>query len=214
VRVALSSGIVLMLAACGSTPATPDLAAVVPTDAVQTDPAAQAVPEEAVRRFDQAVADLSEGDLAGAEQELNALAAEYPTYSGPPLNLGILHAKAGRLRQAEQALREAVARNDANAAAYNELGIVYRRLGRFAEADEAYGHAVRVDPQYAPAYLNLGVLCDLYLQQPRRALEAYERYLALAATPDEKVGQWVAELRRRLGAGPQAARTEAAEDGA
>ena len=77
---------------------------------------------------------------------------------------------------------------------------MYRKLGRFTEADESYQHAVQVDPQYALAWLNLGVLCDLYLQQPERALEAFERYLALAASPDAKVndlGERTEEAYRR-----------------
>ena len=85
---------------------------------------------------------------------------------------------------------------------------MYRKLGRFKDADDAYQRAVQIDPNYALAYLNLGVLCDLYLQQPQRALEAYERYLALAATPDAKVNGWVTELKKRLGSEPRSARAE------
>ena len=48
------------------------------------------------------------GDLAAAEQGFRALAAAYPTYSGPLLNLGILQAKAGSLRGSrEDAARRA-----------------------------------------------------------------------------------------------------------
>ena len=74
--------------------------------------------------------------------------------------------------------------------------------------DVAYQRAVEIDPNYAIAYLNLGVLCDLYLQQPQRALEAYERYLSLAGTPDEKVNGWVTELKKRLGSEPRSARAQ------
>ena len=102
----------------------------------------------------------------------------------------------------------AVDRNGNNAQAFNQLGIVYRKLGRFKEADVAYQRAVEIDASYAIAWLNLGVLCDLYLQQPQRALEAYERYLALAGAPDEKVNGWVTELRKRLGSEPRSARAQ------
>ena len=37
------------------------------------------------------------------------------------------------------------------------------------------------------------------MQQPQRALEAFERYLSLVTTPDEKVSGWVKELKVRLG---------------
>ena len=114
----------------------------------------------------------------------------------------------GASKTPRRSLRAAVERNGNNAQAFNQLGIVYRKLGRFKEADVAYQRAVQIDPNYAIAYLNLGVLCDLYLQQPQRALEAYERYLALAGAPDEKVSGWVTEIKKRLGSEPRAARAE------
>lgn len=166
-----------------------------------------ALPPEAVQQFERAVNAMSSGDLAAAESEFRALAAAYPTYSGPLLNLGILHAKAGKLEEAEKEISDAIARNGNNAAAYNQLGIVYRKQGRFEEAEGAYARAVQIDPNYALAYLNLGVLCDLYLQEPERALEAYERYLQLASSPDAKVNAWVTELKKRIGVEPRSAST-------
>ena len=171
-------------------------------------PPEPAIPQAAVQQFEDAVALMGSGNTTAAEQAFRSLSTAYPTYSGALLNLGILQAKAGKLEDAEKSLRGAVERNAANAAAFNQLGIVYRRLGRFKEADEAYQSAVQADPNYAIAYLNLGVLCDLYLQQPQRALEAYERYLQLAAEPDAKVTGWVTELKARLGAEPRTARTQ------
>jgi Flp pilus assembly protein TadD len=208
-----------MLAACGSSPPAPEQAVKsdkagskqeTPVDpaAATAAPIEQPLPPEAVQKFDQAVVHMSGGDAASAEREFRALADAYPTYSGPLLNLGILQVKAGRFADAEQSLRAAVDRNGNNAQAFNQLGIVYRKLGRFKEADVAYQRAVELDPNYAIAYLNLGVLCDLYLRQPQRALEAYERYLTLAGTPDEKVNGWVTELKKRLGSEPRAARAE------
>jgi len=200
-----------LLAACGTTPSAPGHkaqdasssaapATPIGTRSGEAVPSQEPLPPEAVQRFDAALTYMSTGDLAAAEEAFRALAAEYPSYSGPLVNLGILAAKAGRLEEAEKALQAAIERNAHNAAAFNQIGIVYRKLGRFEEADWAYQQALRIDPHYANAYLNLGVLCDLYLQQPQRALEAYERYLELAASPDAKVSVWVEELRRRLGA--------------
>jgi Flp pilus assembly protein TadD len=201
----------LMLAACGSAPPkpeTPPAKQEASSDPNAAAPVEQPLPPEAVQKFDQAVALMSGGDAASAERELRALVEAYPTYSGPLLNLAILQVKTGRFDDAEKSLRTAVDRNGSNAQAFTQLGIVYRRLGRFKEADVAYQRAVEIDPNYAIAYLNLGVLCDLYLQQPQRALEAYERYLSLAGTPDEKVNGWVTELKKRLGSEPRAARAQ------
>ena len=166
------------------------------------------IPPQAQQQFDNALGTMNAGNPGAAEQAFKSLAAAYPTYAGPLLNVAILQANAGRLEEAQKTLDEAIARNGNNAAAFNQLGIVYRRLGRFKEADEAYQQALRVDTNYALAWLNLGVLCDLYLQQPQRALEAYERYLALAASPDARVNAWITELKTRLGSQERSARSE------
>jgi Flp pilus assembly protein TadD len=205
-----------LLAACGSSPSAPEKAAEAAKQEAPAEgtavaagvPVEEPLPPEAVQKFDQAVVHMSAGDAVTAEREFRALAEAYPTYSGPLLNLGILQVKAGRFEDAQKTLSGAVERNASNAQAFNQLGIVYRKLGRFKDADDAYQKAVQIDPNYAIAYLNLGVLCDLYLQQPQRALEAYERYLALAGAPDEKVSGWVTEIKKRLGSEPRAARAE------
>ena len=165
------------------------------------------VPPEAQMQFDNAVATMNSGNTGSAEQQFRALSASYPAYTGALLNLAILQTKAGKLEEAHKTLTDAIARKP-SAAAYNQLGIVNRRLGRFKEAEEAYQRAIETDANYALTYLNLGVLCDLYLQQPERALEAFERYLALAPSPDAKVNGWVTELKTRLGAQQRSARTE------
>ena len=155
------------------------------------------IPAEATQRFENALTLLSAGDLARAEPELRRLADTYPEYSGALANLGILYLKSGKLPEAEKALRAATERSPQNAAAFNQLGIVYRKMGRFKDADAAYSKALGIDPNYALAHLNLGVLCDLYLQQPARALAAFERYTALASKPDPRVANWMKELQSR-----------------
>ncbi len=150
------------------------------------------------------------GELDRAAAALRGLAAAYPRYAGPHVNLGIIYLQTDRLEEAHAALQEAVRRNATSAAAHNQLGILYRRQGRFADADKAYRQAIASDPGYAIAYLNLGVLQDLYLQQPAQALESYERFQALRAESGVEVSQpvdkWISELRLRLGSDPQTAR--------
>lgn len=198
----------LLLSGCGSAPTDSDAkqeqAASAAASAV---PVELVLPPEAVQQFERAVSSMSSGDLATAEQGFRSVAAAYPAYSGPLLNLGILLVKAGKLDEAEKAIRDAIARNGNNAAAFNQLGIVQRKQGKFKDASDAYTRAVQIDPNYALAWLNLGVLCDLYLQEPQRALEAYERYLATASSPDAKVNGWVTELKKRIGADPRSAQT-------
>ncbi len=230
-RSAIRSGLLLVtlaLVACGSTPTsapnqTDKTVASQPTSPAKAQrgkrndkqvesevasPAEEPLPAEAVKQFEAAVVHMNAGDLAAAEQGFRAIAAAYPAYSGALVNLGILQSKAGRLEDAEKSFNSAIERDAKNAAAFNQLGIVYRKLGRFQDAEQAYRRAVEANPNYANAYFNLGVLCDLYLQQPERALEAYERYLEVSPSPDARVNAWVTELKKRIGAEPRAARSE------
>jgi Flp pilus assembly protein TadD len=160
------------------------------------------IPPEATQAFERALTLLGGGDLDAAIKEFRRLSESYPDYSGPLVNLGIAYIKRGKLAEAEQALKTATQRAEPSAAAFNQLGIVYRKLGRFKDADTAYSEALRIDPGYALAHLNLGVLCDMYLQQPQRALAEFERYLQLTSNPDARVTVWVKELQGRVGKSP------------
>lgn len=186
----------LLLAGCGSLP----LVSRTPVPANT----AEAVPASLAAGFERARTLAQGGDEVAAISELERLASAHPTYSGPLLNLGLLHLRADRLQPAREALLGAIARNANNAAAHNQLGILYRKTGEFEQAERAYMRALQIDAGYALAHLNLGVLYDLYLQRPQQALQAFRQYQALALQPEPQVADWINELQRRLasGAGP------------
>ena len=50
------------------------------------------------------------------------------------------------------------------------------------------------------------MLLDIYLRRTAEALEHYEAYQASLAEPNETVGRWIIDLRRRVGNGGDAAR--------
>jgi Flp pilus assembly protein TadD len=197
----------LLMAGCSSAP--PPKPAPVEQTPVPVVPEAPPIPERAAQEFATAVALLEANKLTDAELELKQLTLSFPEFPGPYINLGVLYERAGRLTEAEQALQEALKRGPGSAVAYTQLGLVYRKLGRFKDADSAYGEALKADPNYALAHLNLGVLCDLYLQDPQRALQAFERYQAVSGNSDKRVANWIAELKSRLGSNsrPQTAGT-------
>ncbi len=194
---AMSSALLLsvLLAACSNTPSAPDSADI--REASMQSAVVDAPPPEVRQQFEAALAQARANDVAGAESAFAALAAAHPTYAGALVNVALLQMRSERLAEAEQTLQEAIRRNAASATAFNQLGIVYRRLGRFKDAEQSYARAVEIDPQHANSWFNLGVLCDLYLYEPVRALDAFERYAALSATPDARVKQWIAEIKQR-----------------
>jgi tetratricopeptide (TPR) repeat protein len=164
------------------------------------------VPERAAALHSRALAAMESGNWSAAKVELDLLIAEFPAFPGPWVNLAIVLRQNERAAEAESALEQALRISPNHPAANNEFGMLARQRGEFAEAEAAYRRAITSDPDYALAHYNLGVLLDLYLRREAEALEQYEAYQALVPAPDEEVGRWVVDLRRRLGMADETAR--------
>ena len=168
------------------------------TDSAAALPALAEPPPRALADFDHAIGLMRAGNHAEAEAQFQQLAAGYPAFAGPDINLGILYRKDGRLNESEEALKAATLRNGASAAAWNELGVTLRLRGEFQQAATAYERAIAADANFAPAHRNLGVVLDLYLGDPARALAELEHYQELSGE-EKPVSVWIAELRQRTG---------------
>ncbi|MDX1563014.1 MAG: tetratricopeptide repeat protein [Gammaproteobacteria bacterium] len=182
-----------------------------------TDPEAVAlppveVPERAALSYERALEAMRDANWVEAELELEQLILEFRSFPGPYVNLAIIYRRDGRDDEAERALSEALAIAPNHPAANNELGVILRERGEFEQAEAAYRRALEGDASYALAHYNLGVLLDVYLRREGEALQHYEAYQAAVPVPDETVGRWIVDLRRRLGL-PDDAMQIAQEDG-
>ena len=126
-----------------------------------------------------------------------ALAQTHPELGGVHANLGLIYRQAGKATESVAAFEQAVRVSPEQAVFHNQLGIAYRQQGQFKPAQAAYERALALDASYAAAQLNLAILHDMYLGDSARALELYERYLALPTQKDAAVTKWVAELKNR-----------------
>jgi tetratricopeptide (TPR) repeat protein len=198
-----------LLASCQGAPvkAPPQTAAPVVAASAPGSPAE--IPPRAAQQYSQALQLMKSGRNTDAELEFKQLSAAYPQFAGPQLNLGLLYLHDSRLSEAEAAFKAALTLTPANPVAGDELGIVERKLGKFTDAEAAYLRAISAEPNYAPAHLNLGVLYDLYMAEPQKALEQFERYIEIAGE-NKQVAGWVVELRKRVGAPAAAAKKEPA----
>ena len=149
------------------------------------------------RSFDDARKALRAGRTDEAERGFRALAKEHPELGGAHANLGLIYRHANKLPESVAELELAVRASPSQALYYNQLGISYRESGQFQKAREAYEKAIDLDASYASPILNLGILHDLYLWDGPRALELYDRYLALSPGGDAQVSKWVADLKNR-----------------
>ncbi|MBW8832433.1 MAG: tetratricopeptide repeat protein [Burkholderiales bacterium] len=123
---------------------------------------------------------------------------------------GVVDRQAGKLPEAVADFERAVEANPKQPVYLNQLGVSYRQNGQFAKARDAYERAIAIDENYAMAVLNLAILNDMYLWDGKRALELYDRYLALTPGGDPLVSKWIADLKNRKQAPMTAGKKEKA----
>ncbi len=148
--------------------------------------------------FERAVAMMNDGKNDAAIELLKRVIDRSPGLTAPHVDIALAYMRTGNPALAEQHLKAALALVPGHPVASNEYGLLLRKAGRFKEAREVYEKAIDGFPEYLPARRNLGILCDLYLNDPVRALEQFEMYSGRMPA-DEKVKTWIAELRIRLG---------------
>lgn len=165
------------------------------------------VPVSAAQRsdFNRALDFMKKQDYEKALQILEAITKENDSLPGVNVNLAISYMKlAGedgkeQYEKAEAALLRAIDINSKNETAQFQLGLLYRRTGRFDASREAYERALKLNRDYALAHYNLGILCDIYLKQPKCAVEHFEKYRELVPDSSDKVSMWLTDIRRRAG---------------
>ncbi len=185
-------------AAAAPTAAPAAAAPAAPVAAPAPKPEPEAPVSPAVQRaYDDARRALRAGRIEEAERGFRALTQSNPELGGPHANLALIYRQSGKLPEAVAELEKAVAANPRQPIYFNQLGIAYRQHGQFTKAREAYEKAIALDASYAAAHLNLAILHDLYLWDGKRALELYDRYLALSPGGDAIVTKWVADLKNR-----------------
>ena len=153
------------------------------------------------RRFQEALALMKAGRIEEAQTAFLALSRDYPQFSGPLTDLGILYAQSRQRELAVESLGRAVALNPNNEVAHNWLGTLYREGGDFARAERAYRAAIAARPDYAQAHLNLAILYDVALHQPEKAMAEYRTYQRLSGDDSLIVEAWIRELQTRIDAG-------------
>jgi tetratricopeptide (TPR) repeat protein len=80
-----------------------------------------------------------------------------------------------------------------------DQGVMYRKMGLFDKAVDNFDKASKLDPKHAQSLFNLGIVYANDLKQKDKAIEAWQRYLALDAMSPQ--GQQVKAMVDDLKAG-------------
>lgn len=147
--------------------------------------------------FSHGIAILRAGDAQSAEQTFASIVRQYPRWAAAYANLGTARMKQGKTQPAVSAYKKAVKLAPNLDQAWLRLGVLYRRAGDYPLAEKAYKAAVKARPENRLAHLDLGILYDVYMHQPDKALQQYQKVQKLSATPDKKVALWMMQLKSK-----------------
>ncbi len=135
--------------------------------------------------------------LDSARQLLTELVKKNTKLSGPWVMLGDIALKKGELELAFEHFLQASTVNKNNINAYLRLAKVQRMQGDFIKAQNTYATLLSIWPDFPEAHLNLGVLYDVYFNDAVKAKKHMQAYQFLAAKPQDKALEWLADVEQR-----------------
>ncbi|MDQ7016387.1 MAG: tetratricopeptide repeat protein [Gammaproteobacteria bacterium] len=157
----------------------------------------KSIPSTVEKPFQQGLARMRAKEYRAAERLFKRVVSVDKTLPGAYLNLAIVQTHLGKDSAAMVAVETLLALDEKHVAGLNQQGLLLRRRGDFEAAKLVYEKALEIEPKYVLARLNLGVLCDLYLNQPVCALQAYRQFQQQNGIEDKQVAGWIVELERR-----------------
>jgi len=141
--------------------------------------------------------DLPVEDLARLSERLQSLRkseTSISTMSGKCtacyIDLARVYHDVGQYARAAEALKAALAVEPDNAVAHCNLGEIYKHLNLIDDAIRELNAAEALNPQLPDTFINLGIIYDDYVNDDRKALQCYRRYLSLGGS-DPQVLDWI-----------------------
>jgi len=82
---------------------------------------------------------------------------------------------------------------------YYNLGVIYLKKSNYIQAAHYFEKVIQLNPSDKDAYYNLGVLYESYLNDKKKAISYYQKYLRLASFEEKKeIKKWIKEIKRIL----------------
>jgi tetratricopeptide (TPR) repeat protein len=148
--------------------------------------------------YAKALADLEANNNAQAANALTKVMANNPGFVAGWANLALAQLRAGDAAKAKQAMDNALQLDPQSAPLKNLAGLIAVEIGTYKDAEQYYEQALQLNPNLANAHYNLALLNDIHYQNVPKAIEHYERYIALINTADPDTEAWITELKRNL----------------
>ena len=181
---------VLVFSGCSATPK--------PSGAIAQSVQKTSLSENSRPGYTQALNKLKNKNYSDASNDLQKIMTENPGFIEGWSNLALAQLKAGNISQAKQALDNAIKLEQNSALIENLAGLIDVENGSYKSAEQHYATAIRLNPNLANSQYNLALLYDVYYQNVPKAIQHYERYLALTNSVDAETTSWVEELKRKL----------------
>jgi len=154
--------------------------------------------ENLVTFYQDALAELNNGNTGKAEKYFREVTKTHPDLAGAWANLAVIYIKQKRYKKARENIQKALEKNPEMAQALNMAGFLEEQSGNINKAKHYYEKAIIKKPDYALAYYNLALLYDVYLQNIVEAVKHYQKYLSVLDGEDKKTENWVKELERNI----------------
>lgn len=183
-------GGILLLAGCSSVPGA--------NRSIAQSTSKSSLDEKFRGDYTSALQNLEAKEYAEASNRLNKIVASNPGFVDGWANLALAQLKTNDIPQAKQSAANALQLEPQSATLENLLGLIDVEDGAYKTAEKHYSRALELNPNLANAHYNLALLNDIYYQNVARAIQHYERYLALINNTDPDTETWVAELKRKL----------------
>ena len=180
----------LLLAGCASAPSS--------TSGIAQSTGKSALSEKYRSHYTEALNALEAKDYSRASDTLTRIMANSPGFMEGWANLALAQLRKGDIPQARQSASNALQLEPQSAPLENLSGLISVEEGAYKTAEQHYARALQLNPNLANAHYNLALLNDLYYQNITKAIQHYERYLALINNVDPDTDAWVEELKRNL----------------
>ncbi|MFW5770449.1 MAG: tetratricopeptide repeat protein [Spirochaetota bacterium] len=111
--------------------------------------------------------------------------------------MGNVYYKRGDYRNAIKKYDRALELDEKNIDTMNNLAVVCASAGRLKRAEKLLHRVIELQNDNATAHRNLGILYDAHLDNPKRAMNHYKRYLAIVPGASDRnlVELWISRVK-------------------